>query len=132
MSKKKGFTFIEILMVISIIGLMLSVGFPISQRMVQSYKASLKAEEVMVFIATLKREAFLYSEAKVISSRDGIILVNGIEKVFQDTLIQIEQPIQFYKNGTTSGGSLMISVHDQSYYLKIDSPLGHLLLGRRD
>lgn len=131
MSKKKGFTLIEILIVISIISLMLSVGLPISHSLYQSYKASLKAEEVMVFIASLKRDSFLYSEPKVVSAEDGIIRVNGKARVFQDTLIQIDQPIEFYKNGTTSGGILMISVHDQFYFLNIEPPFGNLILGRR-
>lgn len=128
---KKGFTLIEILIVVSIIGLMLSVSLPISYDMYRSYKASLKAEEVMVFISSLKRESFLYSEAKVLSSKDGVMIVNGKEKTFDDTSIQIDQPIEFYKNGTTSGGTLKIYVGDQAYTLNVQTPLGGIVLERK-
>jgi len=131
MVKPKGFTLIEILIVMSILSLLFTVGLPISYRLYQSYQASLKAEEVMVFMATLKRDSFLYSEAKVVLARDGILFVNGIEKVFQDTLIQIDQPIEFYKNGTTSGGIIKIVVGDQAYSLNLQAPFGTLILERK-
>jgi len=127
----KGFTLIEILIVLSIIGLMFSVALPISYSMYGSYKASLKAEEVMVFISSLKRESFLYSEAKVLSSKDGVMIVNGKEKTFDDTSIQIDQPIEFYRNGTTSGGTLKIHVGNQAYTLNVQAPLGGIILERK-
>jgi len=128
---RKGFTLIEILIVVSIIGLILSVSLPISYNMYMSYKASLKAEEVMVFISSLKRESFLYSEAKVLASKDGAITVDGKEKVFGDTIIQIDQSIEFYKNGTTSGGTLKIYVGNQAYSLNVQALLGNLILERK-
>jgi len=131
MINKKGFTLIEILIVLSIIGLMFSVTLPISYSMYGSYKASLKVEKVMVFISSLKRESFLYSEAKVLSSKDGVMIVNGKEKTFDDTSIQIDQPIEFYRNGTTSGGTLKIYVGDQAYTLNVQTPLGGITLERK-
>lgn len=128
---KKGFTLIEILIVVSIMGLILSVSLPISYDMYRSYKASLKAEKVMVFISSLKRESFLYSEAKVLSSKDGVMIVNGKEETFDDTSIQIDQPIEFYKNGTTSGGTINIYVANHAYSLNIQALLGNLILERK-
>ena len=131
MINKKGFTLIEILIVLSIIGLMFSVALPISYSMYGSYKASLKVEKVMVFISSLKRESFLYSEAKVLSSKDDVMIVNGKEETFDDTSIQIDQPIEFYRNGTTSGGTLKIYVGDQAYTLNVQTPLGGITLERK-
>jgi prepilin-type N-terminal cleavage/methylation domain-containing protein len=127
---KKGFTLIEILIVVSILGLMFSVSLPISYGMYMSYKASLKAEEVMVFISGLKRESFLYSEAKALSTKDGVMTVNGKEKTFEDASIQIDQPIDFYRNGTTSGGTVKIYVGNQAYSLNVQAPFGNLILER--
>lgn len=129
-AKERGFTFIELLLVVSIIGIMLSVSIPISFGMYTSYKASLKAQEVMVFISGLRRDAFLYSERKLLSSKDDVITVDDEEKVFEDTRIRINSPIVFYKNGTTSGGTINIYVGDQAYSLSINAPLGDLILAR--
>ena len=128
---KKGFTLIEILLVISIIGLMLSVTLPISYNMYNSYKASLKAEEVLIFVSTLKRESFLYSEAKILSSKEGVMTVNGKEKTFNEIVIRIEPPIEFYRNGTASGGTVRIDVGDQAYSLNVRAPFGELFLERK-
>ena len=127
----RGFTLIEILLVISIIGLMLSVTLPISYSMYNSYKASLKAEEVMIFVSTLKRESFLYSEAKILSSKEGVMTVNGKKRTFEDILIQIDPPVEFYKNGTTSGGTVKIKVENQAYSLNVRSPFGEIFLERK-
>ncbi len=128
--RKKGFTLIEILLVMGILGLMLSVGLPISYEMYKSYKASLKAEEVMVFVSGLKRESFLYNETQILSSEEGVMVVNGVKKIFGETWIQIDEPVEFYKNGTTSGGVLKISVRGYMYFLGIQAPMGNLSLER--
>ena len=128
---KKGFTLIEILLVISIIGLMLSVTLPMSYSMYNSYKASLKAEEVMIFVSTLKRESFLYSEAKILSSKEGVMTVNGKEKTSNDILVHVDPPVEFYRNGTTSGGTVKINVGDQAYALNVRAPFGELFLERK-
>ena len=129
--KDEGFTLIEILLVMAIIGILLSASLPISFNMYRSYKASLKAEEVLVFISGLKRESFLYSEAKYVSSKDGVMTVNGKEKKIEDTVIQIDVPIEFYKNGTTSGGTLKIDVGGEMYSLKVQTLFGDLLLEKK-
>ena len=128
---KKGFTLIEILLVISIISLMLSVTLPMSYNMYNSYKASLKAEEVLIFVSALKRESFLYSEAKILSSKEGVMTVNGKEIAFNDILIQIDPPVEFYKNGTASGGTVKITVGNQAYSLNVRAPFGELFLERK-
>lgn len=132
MKKKdqKGFTLIEILLTISIIGLIFSISLPISYEMVQNYRAYLKAEEVMLFITSLRRESFLYSETKTLSSKDGKMVINKKEKSFDGLSIQIDRPITFYTNGTTSGGSLKIEVGTQVYFLKVMEPLGEIILER--
>ena len=115
---------------VSIIGIMLSVSLPISFSMYENYKASLKAQEVMLFISGLRRDSFLYSEGKMLSSKNDMITVDGKEKVFEDTRIRIDSPITFYRNGTTSGGKIYIYVGGQAYSLNVGTPLGDLFLTR--
>jgi prepilin-type N-terminal cleavage/methylation domain-containing protein len=126
-----GFTLIEILLVLAILGLMLSVTLPISYDMYRSYKASLRAEEVMMVVSGLKRESFLYNERKILTSENGVMRVNGEEKTISEAQIRIDTPIEFYKNGTTSGGVLTVVTGNQVYEVQVQAPLGNLSLERK-
>ncbi len=124
---KKGFTLIEILLVISIIGLMFSVSLPVSYSMYQRYQSSLKAEEVLILLSTIRRESFLYSEEKYIYSREGRMLINeNEERDLRDIFVQIDRPIKFFKNGTTSGGEVKIYINNYSFLIDIRPPFGDL------
>lgn len=128
MRNQKGFTLIELLIVVSIIGIMMAVSLPISVNMYYRYKASLQAQEVMVAISDLRRESFLYSELKTLSSDKDTLTINGATKIFADTRIRIDTPIDFYKNGTTSGGVINLLVGEYAFFLNITAPLGDLRL----
>lgn len=128
-----GFTLIEILIVISIAGLIMAVSLPISYNMYMSYKASLKAEEVLVFMSKVKRESFLYSEENLLYTKDGVIHSDdGQGKVspvsFPGIFVQSDRPVKFFKNGTTSGGMLKIYVAGYTYHLRIKPPFGDLIM----
>ena len=129
--ERSGFTLIELLVVVSLIGLLMSVTVPVSYNMYRSYQASLKAEEVFVYVATVRRESFLYGDEVVLSSQEGLIRSNDGEPVkFSDVFVQIDEPIKFYKNGTTSGGAVKIRVGAAAYRLTVAPPFGELLLAR--
>jgi prepilin-type N-terminal cleavage/methylation domain-containing protein len=130
MKKQQGFTLIELLIVVAIVGIMLSVSLPMSMGMYENYKASIKAQEAVVYISGLRRESFLYSVGKVLSSQDDVITVDDQKMTLPDTRIRIDSPIIFYRNGTTSGGTIKIYIGDQVYVLDVSSPLGNLVLTR--
>lgn len=130
LNRQKGFTLIEILLVVAIIGIMLSISLPVSFGMYNSYTSSLKAEEVMVYISKLRRESFLYSEKKVISSKNNMITVDGQSKDFDGSSINVDSPIVFYRNGTTSGGTVKVGTGGSTYLLTIRAPLGDLVMTR--
>ena len=130
-TQSSGFTLIEILLVISIVALVMGVSVPASYQMYQSYKNSLKAEEVLAYVSTIRRESFLFGEETVLASTDGRIQQgDGRMTNFTDVFVQIDTPIKFYKNGTTSGGILKIHAGGSVYLLKVSSPFGNLLLER--
>lgn len=128
---KKGFTLIELLIVIAVVGILVSVSLPVSYSMYQKYQASLRAEEVWVFLSSLRREAFLYSEEKCIYSKEGRLLVNDSEMVkFKDMFVQIDQPVRIYKSGATSGGEIKIYVNNYTFVVEIQAPFGNIVLRR--
>lgn len=136
LKNRKGFTLIELLLVISIVGLIMAVSLPVSYEMYLSHKAALKAEEVLVGMSKIKRDAFLYSEESVLYSKDGVLQSedgqgNVTPIIFPGTFVQCDLPVSFYKNGTTSGGVLKIHIGAHKYQLNIQPLYGNLLLEKR-
>jgi prepilin-type N-terminal cleavage/methylation domain-containing protein len=125
---QKGFTLIELLIVISIIGIMLSVSLPVSFAMYSRYKASLRAQEIMIYISDLRRDSFLYSEQKILTSANDAIVISGNSRAFEGARIQIDAPIVFFKNGTTSGGVIRLLIGDYVFIVQIKAPLGDLTM----
>ncbi|WP_435547438.1 type II secretion system protein [Desulfobacterium sp. N47] len=123
---QKGFTLIELLIVISIIGIMLTVSLPVSFAMYSRYTADLKVQEIMVYLSDMRLDSFLYSESKIITSVNDDLVINGNPKAFDDVRIRVDSPIEFYKNGTTSGGSIKLYAGDYIFNLQVEAPLGGL------
>jgi prepilin-type N-terminal cleavage/methylation domain-containing protein len=132
LKKERGFTLIELLIVVSIIGLFFSVTLPVSVEMYNGFKASSKAQEIMIHISGIRRQAFLYSERKVLTAVDGVLRVNDVQMPFPDIHIQMKQAISFSRNGTTSGGVIEVRVGDQLYLVSVSAPMGNLVLERAD
>ena len=130
MKRERGFTLIELLIVVSIIGLFFSVSLPVSVEMYNGFKASSKAQDIMLQISGIRRQAFLYSEKKVLTAVNGILLVNDVQMPFPDMNIQIKQAISFSRNGTTSGGVIEVRVGGQLYLVSVSAPMGNLVLER--
>jgi len=126
---QKGFTLIEILLVVTIIGMMFSVSIPISYSMYQRYQASLKAEKVLTLVYSMRLEAFLYGREKLIESKDGRILIDGADPGgFENIFIQINSPIRFYRSGTTSGGEIKVYADSNTFLIEIHAPLGGMVM----
>ncbi|HVO67147.1 MAG TPA: type II secretion system protein [Syntrophales bacterium] len=131
MCKKRGFTVIELLIVVILVGMVLSVALPVSYGMYATYNSSLRVQEVMAYVSELRRDAFLYSERKVISSQDGNMTVDGGKKIFGGINVHLSESIVFFPNGTSSGGIIVLSVDDVVQHLVVKAPLGDLSLERR-
>ena len=128
MHKKNGFTIIELLIVVVLVAMVFSVALPISYGMYATYNASLRAQEVMAYVSALRRDAFLYGERKVISSQDGMIAVGGEKKPFDGVRILVSSPIVFFRNGTSTGGTIVVQAGDVVHRIVVKAPLGDFFL----
>lgn len=127
----RGFTLLELLVVVLLLSVLLAVTIPASYSMVQGYRASLEAEKVLLFFSRLKRESFQYSHLQEIKEKEGRLLINNGEVVsWPDILVRMDDPIMFYENGTSSGGVVEIEIHGYRFQIDIDTPSGKLVLQR--
>jgi prepilin-type N-terminal cleavage/methylation domain-containing protein len=125
----KGFTLIELLIVITIIGMMFSVALPISYSMYERYQSSLEAEKILALVSSLRLEAFLHGQERLLEAKDGKLFVNGSEAgEYKGIFIQIDQPINFYKTGMTSGGEIKIYAGNNTFVIEVQAPLGSLTM----
>ncbi|MEO0280523.1 MAG: type II secretion system protein [candidate division WOR-3 bacterium] len=125
--KKAGFTLIEILIAVLIIGMIYSIVLPFSQRLLEKYQALKAVEELKVFILKKKSEAFFYGEKIEIISKEGVLFVNENETFsLKDTYIDLENPLIFYPLGTTNGGIIKARAGSFEFKLEILAPFGEI------
>jgi prepilin-type N-terminal cleavage/methylation domain-containing protein len=129
--KSKGFTLIEMLVVVAIVGMMLAVSFPVSYDMYRKYKASQKAEEVLVWVSAIRMNSFLYNKENVLDVVQRQLTLNDVKTAEAKAVTAtMEKPIRFFRNGTTTGGQIKIQVEDVVFFLNVEAPFGNIYLKR--
>ena len=123
--KKRGFTLIEMLIVVAIVGILFSVVAPMSINMYRSYMASQTAEKMLIMLSQIRRHSFLYSEEYEIKCKKGKLYVNDkLVKLKDKITCTTDKPIVFYNNGTSSGGKMRLDVSGFYFTLKVKAPFG--------
>ncbi|MBF0320804.1 MAG: prepilin-type N-terminal cleavage/methylation domain-containing protein [Nitrospirae bacterium] len=137
---KKGFTLIEILIVVVIIAVVLSVSIPFSMNLYKRYAASLDAERLLILVIQIQREAFLTGEEIYIKAVDGVLYANDKAWPILDksdeknqnpqlaAYVSMERPVMFFNNGTTNGGTIDIYAREIKYTVEITAPLGNIAM----
>ncbi len=126
---KKGFTLIEMLIVVAIVAILFSVVAPMSINMYRSYMASQTAEKMLIMLSQIRRHSFLYSEEYEIKCKKGKLYINGKLIKLKDKIVcKTDKPIVFYNNGTSSGGKMKLNIANFSYTIKVSHPFGAISL----
>ena len=123
---KRGFTLIEVLITLSILLLIFSVSLPISFSMFKYYKESQEVDKLVIFLSSLRRDAFLYNKEHIIAEKDGFLTIDGKLKEIEGLKFSVENPIIFYKNGTSSGGIIIVYTSNFKFKIEISSPFGEI------
>jgi prepilin-type N-terminal cleavage/methylation domain-containing protein len=124
-----GFTLIEMLIVLIIIGMLFSITIPVSYSTYERYQASLKAQKFLMYLNTIRLNSFLYGQQNIISSKDGQLLINGnTTNQTKDIKVSLQSPIYFYPTGATSNGQINLNIKDFAFKITIQSPSGNFTL----
>lgn len=129
-----GFTLVELLIVICIIGLIFSVVVPFSQARYERYRASVEAEKVLLFLSEKRREAFLYGKEIEINSKDGSLVTYDLssqnQKIFkiEGAFLEVKEPFKFYPLGTTNGGKIYFYYGKTIWLIEVTPLFGEIIL----
>ncbi len=126
---RKGFTLIEMLIVVAIIAILFSVVAPMSINMYRSYMASQIAEKMLILLSKIRRHSFLYSVEYEVYCKKGELYINDKKIKLKDKIVcETDKPIIFYNNGTSSGGKMKLNIASFKYTLKVSHPFGAISL----
>ncbi|MEN2985835.1 MAG: type II secretion system protein [Thermodesulfovibrionaceae bacterium] len=122
---KKGFTLIEILIVLAILSLVFSVVVPFSYSLYTYYTETHEIEKVALTLSSLRREAFLYNRENIVYEKNGILYLND-NPLSMNFKFKMDKPIIFFKNGTSSGGIISVFTGKNLYKIEVNSPFGEI------
>lgn len=124
-NRNHGFSLIELLIAILIVGLLYSLITPSLKGVYQRYKSALLAEKVLLFINNKQLEAFLYGKEVEFSVKDGTLYTtDGDQFISTEVHVEMIQPLKFQPGGTTSGGTIKVYVEDFCWRIDVIPPTG--------
>jgi prepilin-type N-terminal cleavage/methylation domain-containing protein len=132
--KKKGFTLVEVILVVLLILLIFSIIYPFSINMLTRQKEKKKILEVIVSISDLRRKSFSYLKNGVISARKNCLTftLGGkiLKKICFKKNIVLKGEIIFNKNGVSKGSQIVFQNLSNPYKIKIEKLTGKVSLVR--
>lgn len=113
--ESRGFTLLELLVVMAVVGLMAALVAPNLQRLVGSIDRATRRDGVVADIAGLSYRAYVLGESFELSeARFGRVLRDGspVLALPEGWKVTVARPIQFGFNGLCSGGEVVVRAPD--------------------
>jgi len=132
--KKKGFTRVEVILVVFLVLLIFSIIYPFSINMLNRQKEKKKILEVIVSISDLRRRSFSDFKIGIISARDNCLIFTlggkTLKKICFKGNIRLPGEIVFNKNGVSKGREIVFQNPGSVYKVKIEKLTGKVSLIR--
>jgi general secretion pathway protein H len=114
-SNMKGFTLLELLVVLALIGLLAGIAAPNLEKMVTSIEKATQRNSAFAEIQSLNYRAYTLGQPFILTEEKTTKLLadgNPILTLPTGWKIQIPKPIQFNFNGYCNGGPLQLTAPD--------------------
>ncbi len=117
----RGFTLIEILVVLAVMGLLTSIAVPAMQRMAEGYEISTQRAQLLADLNGMSYRAYANGKRVVLTDQDSkgsqaLIIPPGWR-------IQTDKPIVYNFNGLCDGGKLtLIAPDNHEEALQLEPP----------
>lgn len=122
----RGLTLIELLIVISFLSLIFGLLTPIFIKFYQNYKENFMLDELVNYLNQVRRDSFYYNRDQILYEKNNKLYINNKHYKKSELSFIIEEPIYFYKHGTTSGGVIYVIINNNKYKITVKYPFGEI------